>query len=191
MDDHQLQDKHDSHRWWQQRLLDKRELKQELTEEDVSDYLASKYDRPNLVLTKDDFQKRNRVKHPWGLHELCIAKRADGEQCTRKMKDLNAAPEERFCGTHIKAQPHGLMRLNEANPSTVHKVMPMEEVGFHERVERVEVWVQEIKGINYYIDAHNNVYKPDDIIANKHNPSVIAKWGLTPMGSYCIPNFNI
>jgi hypothetical protein len=39
----------------------------------------------------------------------------------------------------------------------------------------VEVWIQEIKGIVYYVDANKNVYDPEDILANKINPRVIMK----------------
>jgi hypothetical protein len=43
-------------------------------------------------------------------------------------------------------------------------------------LKKVEVWAQDIKGIIYYIDKSNNVYKAEDIMSNKKNPSVIAKY---------------
>jgi hypothetical protein len=56
---------------------------------------------------------------------------------------------------------------------------------------KVEIWVQEIKGINYYIDNVNNVYKTEDIISNKTVPSIIAKWKLNTNNKYTIPEFGI
>ena len=38
------------------------------------------------------------------------------------------------------------------------------------------VWPQEINGILYYIDNNNNIYKSEEIISNKINPNVIAKY---------------
>jgi hypothetical protein len=51
--------------------------------------------------------------------------------------------------------------------------------------------VKDIKGINYYIDALQNVYNPEDILANKVNPSVIAKWVKVTDDVYSIPQFGI
>ena len=58
-------------------------------------------------------------------------------------------------------------------------------------IKKKEIWVQGIKGIDYHIDSENNVYKHEDIISNKQNPSVIAKWTLTEEGQYKIPDFGI
>lgn len=143
-----------------------------------SDFLQFVYDYAGIGITKEDFQKRKRVKNQVPHCDRCIAKKAEGDkQCTRRKKD------ESFCGTHIKGTPHGVIALKnmeetDANPITTQKV---------------EVWVQEIKGINYYIDAVNNVYKSEDIISNKTSPSIVAKWALTEgeSGIYTIPEFNI
>jgi len=56
--------------------------------------------------------------------------------------------------------------------------------------QKVEVWAQEIHGIIYYIDKTCNVYQVEDIIANKVNPKVIAKYIKTG-DKYAIPEFNI
>jgi hypothetical protein len=138
----------------------------------TSDLLKFVYDYGGLQLTKEDFQKRKRIKNVVPHFMLCTAKRANGNQCTRRKKD----EESPFCGTHMKGQPHGVVDVNVA-------AQPQQT--------KVEVWVQEIKGINYYIDANNNVYRPEDIIANKQNPNVIAKWALNQAGAYCIPAFGI
>lgn len=103
----------------------------------------------------DDLVKRKRVKNSVPLFDRCIAKRANGEQCTRRKKE-----GEGYCGTHIKGRPHGSVNETAENMVTNKKV---------------EVWVQEIKGIVYYVDADKNVYDPEDILINKVNPRVIMK----------------
>ena len=138
-----------------------------------SEFLQFVFDNPSLIFDKEDFQKRKRIKNIVPSDNLCIAKRANGEQCTRSKKTTDGD----YCGTHIKGTPHGAINNK------------LDETGKH--MEKIEIWVQEIKGINYYIDTMNNVYKPEDIISNKQNPSVIAKWSLSNTGVYKIPSFGI
>ena len=138
--------------------------------DNFSEFLQFMYDFPGLEFNKDDFQKRKRIKNIVPHYERCIAKRANGEQCTRRKKDDNC-----YCGTHIKGTPHGILDNETVVPNNITKI---------------EVWVQEIMGINYYIDSNNNVYKAEDIIANKNNPTVLAKW-ILENGVYKIPAFNI
>jgi len=140
-------------------------------EDKTSQFLQFIYDFEGIEICKEDFQKRKRVKNIVPQYERCFAKKADGQQCTRRKNE-----KDTYCGTHIKGTPHGVMSENNENP-----VMKT----------KIEVWVQEIKGINYYIDANNNVYQPEDIISNKKNPSIIAKWKLMDDGNYSIPQFNI
>lgn len=110
---------------------------------------------PQLSLNINDFKKRKRVKNTIPLSERCCAKRADGEQCTRKKKD------QQYCGTHMKGIPHGTVYMHsQVNNSVMKK----------------EVWVEEIMGIMYYLDNENNVYKPEDILNNVNNPQIISKW---------------
>lgn len=103
----------------------------------------------------DDGTKRKRIKNVVPLFDRCVAKRANGEQCTRRKKE-----GEGYCGTHIKGRPHGC--VNETDETVVTN-------------KKVEVWIQEIKGIVYYVDANKNVYDPEDILANKINPRIIMK----------------
>ncbi len=115
--------------------------------------MVTDYDK--IKLCGDDLVKRKRVKNIVPLFDRCIAKRANGEQCTRRKKE-----GEGYCGTHTKGRPHGSVNETPENMVTNKKV---------------EVWIQEIKGIVYYVDAEKNVYDPEDILLNKINPKVIMK----------------
>ena len=41
---------------------------------------------------------------------------------------------------------------------------------------KVEIWAQLIQGIMFYIDRHGNVYKTEDVLQDKINPEVVAKY---------------
>jgi hypothetical protein len=128
------------------------------------------YDYDRLTFEKEDFQKRKRIKNVVPFFDRCCAKRASNEQCTRRKKD-----GIEYCGTHMKGVPHGIIdSQNENKPNT----------------QKIEVWAQDIQGIVYYIDKAYNVYQAEDIIINKLNPKIIAKY--TRNGEvYSIPEFNI
>lgn len=129
-------------------------------------------DYERLTLTKDDFLKRKRVKNVVHLSDRCCARRANNEQCTRRRKDDNSL----YCGTHLKGTPHGVCDNEEDE----------KPVG-----QKVEVWAQDIQGIIYYIDKVGNVYQAEDIVANKINPKVIAKYVKNGFDTYSIPEFGI
>lgn len=126
------------------------------------------YDRLNL--TKEDFMKRKRVKNSVHLSDRCCAKRANGEQCTRRRKT-----DDEYCGTHLKGTPHGICEDNDDNKPQGYKI---------------EVWAQDIKGIIYYIDKSFNVYQAEDIVSSNANPKIIAKY-VKNGDVYSIPEFNI
>jgi hypothetical protein len=154
----------------------KEDVKEKVTQmgltknEDMNKILQFIYDYERLELKKDDFMKRKRVKNAVNLFDRCCAKRASGEQCTRRKKD-----ENEYCGTHLKGTPHGIVSGNDENKVTTQKV---------------EVWAQDIQGIIYYIDNKMNVYQTEDIIVNKLNPKIIAKY--TKNGDiYSIPEFGL
>ena len=111
------------------------------------------YDK--FELHKDDFMKRKRVKNMVPTYERCCAKRANGEQCTRRKKD-----EFQYCGTHSKGTPHGIISDKEPINTTT----------------KIEVSAIDIKGIVYYLDQNSNVYDTEDIISNQKNPRIIAKY---------------
>ena len=112
------------------------------------------YDYDRLCLTKTDFVKRKRIKNSIPALNRCNAKRANGEQCTRRRKD-----DFEFCGTHSKGTPHGLIQEGSTSETTLQKV---------------EVVAEDIQGIVYYIDSFNNVYKTEDILSNMKNPRIVA-----------------
>ena len=138
--------------------------------EQVNQLLQFIYDFERLSFTKEDFQKRKRVKNFVPIFDRCCAKRASDEQCTRRKKDGCE-----YCGTHLKGTPHGIVDNQEESKNTTQKI---------------EVFAQDIHGIIYYIDKNNNVYQVEDIISNKVNPKIIAKY-IKDGDNYIIPEFNL
>jgi len=128
------------------------------------------YDYEKLKLGKEDFMKRKRVKNIVPSQHRCHAKRANGEQCTRKKK-IGCD----YCGTHTKGAPNSIMD-DGVNENSAVKTSQ----------QSVNVWVQNIKGIEYFIDANNNVYKHEDVIENTANPQIIAKCAKNESGQYSI-----
>ena len=88
------------------------------------------------------------------ISERCIAKRANGEQCSRRKRG-----DSSYCGTHIKGVPHGVVSMEET-----------------EVVSQKEVWCEDIAGIIQYIDKDGNIYKHEDVMNNVVNPSIIGKY---------------
>jgi hypothetical protein len=125
--------------------------------DDKSELLKMVYDLDRLQITKEDFAKRKRSKSVVPYYNRCIAKKACGEQCTRKKQN-----ESEFCGTHDKNRPHGVIN-SDAGILTKKNV-------------ELEIWLQEINGIMYFIDKNNNIYKTEDIKENSKNPQIIAKY---------------
>ena len=128
------------------------------------------YDYDRLCFTKEDFQKKKRVKNIVPYFDRCCAKRSTNEQCSRRKKDTSE-----YCGTHMKGTPHGIMDGQLENKPTTQKI---------------EVFAKDIQGIIYYIDNNNNVYKAEDIIVNKIDPKIIAKY-VKNGDHYSIPEFGI
>jgi hypothetical protein len=138
--------------------------------EQMNQLLQYIYDYDRLSFVKEDFQKRKRVKNFVPIFDRCCAKRASDERCTRRKKD-----GYEYCGTHLKGTPHGIIESDNEPKSTTQKV---------------EVYAQDIQGIIYYIDKNNNVYQAEDIISNKMNPKIIAKY-VKDGENYSIPEFSI
>jgi hypothetical protein len=121
----------------------------------VNDLLEFVYDYERLSIAKDDLVKRKRIKNAIPVNNRCNAKRANGEQCTRRRKN-----KCEYCGTHMKGTPHGFFQTDENAENTIQKM---------------EVVAEDISGIVYYIDKFNNVYKTEDILEGRQNPRVVAK----------------
>lgn len=140
--------------------------------ENMNQLIQFIYDYDRLNFGKEDFMKRKRVKNIVPFYDRCCAKRANDEQCTRRKKEGSE-----YCGTHIKGSPHGMIDLqNDENPKN--------------SVKKMEVWAQDIQGIIYYIDNINNVYQAEDIVTNKINPKIIAKYCKNEE-EFTIPEFNL
>ena len=168
-----------------------------MQEDKTSDLLKFVFDYTAFELTKDDFQKRKRAKNTIPQNEKCVANRSNGQQCTRRRKPGH----DLLCGTHLKGTPHGVYTNNNTNcdnetqntnsSSSGQVSTSSSSSSSNSKGTKVEVWVQEIKGINYYIDSVNNVYRTEDIISSKSNPDIIAKWKLNANDKYTIPEFGI
>lgn len=115
------------------------------------------YNYNKLEINNDDLTKRKRVKNTVPIFERCCAKRANGEQCTRRKKtNCN------FCGTHSKGTPHGV--INDTSDTN------------NETTIKKELSVVDIKGIVHYIDDEKNVYNTSDVLSNKENPRIVANY---------------
>ncbi len=126
------------------------------------------YDYENLSYSKEDFQKRKRVKNSVPLCDRCTALKAEGTRCTRRRKDQNT-----FCGTHLKGTPHGVIETQNVT------AVP-------ELFKTVQIWAEEVDGIVCHLDKEGNVYDPQDIHQNLKNPKVIAKYSKDPEGKISI-----
>ena len=148
----------------------KQNIKNKMTElniehtEHIKSLFQFIYDYDHLVITKEHLQKRKRTKNIAPLCYRCQARRACGNQCTRRRK-----AEHSLCGTHLKCTTHGIM--GPQKPPTT---------------RMVNVWAEDIKGIIYYIDNAHNVYDNQDILHNIPNPKIIAKWKQNDKQEYII-----
>ena len=142
-----------------------------------ADYLQFEFNKKyDLIFSNPPYHFENTLSPDNGVNISKHSLLSDFIQFFQLVKQLLTENGD-FCGTHIKGTPHGAINNK------------LDESGKH--VVKIEIWVQEIKGINYYIDNMNNVYKPEDIISNKQKPAIIAKWSLSDNGVYKIPSFGI
>ena len=130
-----------------------------MDDNDKNEIIKQIYEYKRFEITKEDTQKRKRVKNSIPLHERCNALRANKEQCTRRKKE-----EHKFCGTHTKGTPHGVIDVSKVQ----------------ENFTKVKVWQQDINGILYFLDKNFNVYDPQDVQQNNMNPKIIAKYTILP-----------
>jgi hypothetical protein len=143
-----------------------------ITQDDnIGSLLEYIYDYNRLVVTKEDFVKRKRVKNSIPENNRCMAKRANGEQCTRRRKI-----DFEFCGTHSKGTPHGLSELNN---------------DIKNQTQTIVVFAKEIRGIVYYIDDYKNVYNTEDVMREIENPKIIAQYEKRNDDTYIIPSLGL
>lgn len=165
LDSHFTEFKNDIKNWFQENGCEI------IGDSNKSAFLQYIFDYDNVSLSKEDFQKRKRIKNVVPQYDRCCAYRANNEQCTRRKKD-----ESKYCGTHIKGTPHGIVSSTDVTDV---------------KIKKKQIWAEEIKGICYYIDDSNNVYDYEDIIKNRDNPKIIAKYILDFQGKYSIPKYGI
>ena len=122
----------------------------------VTELLTYVYDYDKLAFKQDDFMKRKRNKLGISNCGRCIAKRSNGEQCTRRKKQGCE-----FCGTHTKGIPHGICETLEIQQEPTTNTQ--------------NVRLEDINGIMYFIDSNNNVYQTEDVVMHKRNPQIIGK----------------
>lgn len=110
-----------------------------------------------LHISKEDLNKKTRIRNNVNLEDRCQALRANNSQCTRR-KQKNSC----FCGTHIKGTPYGKILENDNG-----------KIAFK---EEINIYTKEIQGITYYIDDKNNIYSSEEILNNSNNPTVIGRY---------------
>ena len=165
LDSHFTEFKNDIKNWFQENSCEI------IGHSNKSAFLQYIFDYDNVSLSKEDFQKRKRIKNIVPQYDRCCAYRANNEQCTRRKKDGS-----NYCGTHIKGTPHGIVSSTDVTDV---------------KIKKKQIWAEEIKGICYYIDDSNNVYDHEDIIKNKENPKIIANYKVDFEGKYSIPDYGI
>lgn len=141
-------------------------LQLQFTEEPkIQELIEYVYNYERLILSKEDVSKRKRVKNTIPCTNRCSAKRANGEQCTRKQKAGFV-----YCGTHVKGIPHGSICSNTED---------------NNMYMNTEVIAEEINGIVYYLDKNGNIFSTEDVLKHKPNPKVVAYYKITN-GAYII-----
>lgn len=147
-----------------------------LNEQEKKNIIEFIYEYKNLKFESTDLNKRKREKNTIPKYNRCLARRANGEQCTRRRK----GESDLYCGTHIKGQPHGDIEKDKNLK---------EEKKDH---KKIEVYGLDIKGILYYVDDKNNVYDTEDILENKINPKIIGRYVKNEeTGELSIPDMNL
>lgn len=117
--------------------LDKSELYQKYLDDSSNDSIS-------LSIKK----KRKSKKGDTDI--LCLARKADGQQCTRRKKDHND-----FCGKHSNNLKYG--RIDD-------------EVKFSNNDNYINTTIENINGVDYLVDNNNIVYSYDI-----DNPVIIGK----------------
>jgi hypothetical protein len=98
-----------------------------------------------------------------------------------------------FKGLELYLEPMDSTQLNTEIPDGEYAIAFFIDANgnkkLDKKVTKTTVWIEDIKGIMYYIDDNGNVYDPQDIIKNKVNPNIIARYEKTGE-TYHIPSLN-
>ena len=153
----------------------KNEIKEKITildfiqeKEKISELLEFVYEYTKIQFEKEEFIEKKKTKsYIVAPCNRCLAKRTDGEQCTRKKKKTSE-----FCGTHSKTN---ITSRQDSILST--------------NKQKMEIYAEDIQGIIYHIDQYNNVYHTEDILEGKENPRIITKAIKNTDNTFTIPQF--
>ncbi len=96
-------------------------------------------------------EKKKRNKNIKPKEDICIAKKADGMQCTRKKRDNSL-----YCGKHCNSQKFGSVTIEDSVADDSDKY--------------IMTWTEQYDGVNYLVDNNNIVYSYDI-----ENPVIIGK----------------
>lgn len=107
----------------------------------------------------------------------CCALSAAGTRCTRR---VNKDSDKGLCGTHMRGTPHGTIAECDTGKSNAEAA-----------TTKIEVRVQEVCGINYYVDDHGNVYDPRDVVGRRATPRVVGTWTHLGDERYRIPQLGV
>ncbi len=143
--------------------------------------LQNIYDYERLTITKDDISKRKRVKSNVPASVRCLALRSCSDQCSRRR-----SVSSYYCGTHKQGIPHGSLSSScsevlssDADMSSSSSDMSSSSSSSSSDSipnKKVEVFANEIDAIMFYLDNIKNVYSPEDIHMQKHNPLKIGSY---------------
>lgn len=98
--------------------------------------------------------KRRRDQASVPDHMRCIGVCSNGKRCSRQRQG-----ESMVCGTHNNNAPRGTIDCTN-----------------RQTVKSLELVPVEIQGIGYYADDDCNIYSMRDVMQNKSNPRIIAKY---------------
>ena len=123
--------------------------------------LISKYVNNNM-LNNISFKKKKK-KNKLEPSLLCMARKQDGNQCTRRRKGC-----EEYCGKHIKNRRFG--RIDE-HSNNIDKLA--------ENDNYIMTWVEIFEGDEYLVDSNNVVYSRDitspKIVGKKIGEGILEK----------------
>lgn len=109
--------------------------------------------RKNTKAKKKQLPKKKRAKLPVDPSTICMARKQDGNQCTRRKKE-----GQEYCGKHIKNRKYG--RIDEPSPHFDKKLS--------KNSNYLATKIEKINGVEYLVDDNNVVYHK-----NISKPSIV------------------